>query len=132
MEQDPVPVAASPEPIRVFVHLAHGFGAARWQARWARGEIIGVNERLPYGYFWAAEDGCRVEYSEDKAEGAAGRSIRLLARFVFGFDLVHAWRNRSGIIRAYIVWIHSESQHLAVLLLLRHMPRAHMQPIITQ
>src|SRR5215217_8244963 len=48
-------------PIRVFVHLAHGFGAESWQARWSRGEIIGINERLPYGYFRAREDGCTVE-----------------------------------------------------------------------
>src|SRR5262249_10294705 len=46
------------DPIRAFVHLAHGFGAEQWQARWDRGETIGLNERLPYGYFWARQDGC--------------------------------------------------------------------------
>lgn len=108
-----------PAPIRVFVHLAHGFGAANWQQRWDRGEIIGINDRLPYGYFWAAEDGCAIEHSEDRPEGLFGRLLRLGIRVALGFDFVHAWRNRRGIADAEVVWTHTESQHLAVLLLLR-------------
>jgi glycosyltransferase involved in cell wall biosynthesis len=108
----------SVRPIRVFVHLAHGFGAESWRARWSRGEIIGINERLPYGYFRAREDGCTVEYSEDRAEHHLAKCLRLAVRLVLGFDLVHAWRNRRGIRNAEVVWTHTESQYLAVLFLL--------------
>jgi glycosyltransferase involved in cell wall biosynthesis len=106
------------KPIRVFVHLARGYGAANWRARWERGEIIGLNDHLPYGYFWAQEDGCVVEYSEDRREGPVGAALRLALRLLLGFDFVHAWRNRRGILAAEIVWTGTESQHLAVLLLL--------------
>jgi glycosyltransferase involved in cell wall biosynthesis len=106
-------------PIRVFVHLARGFGGDQWAAKWRRGEIVGLNDSLPYGYFHAAEHGCTVEYSQDDPEGIFGRMLRLGLRALLGFDFVHAWRNRQGIRAAEVVWTHTESQHLAVLLLLR-------------
>jgi glycosyltransferase involved in cell wall biosynthesis len=124
--------AAANCPIQVFVHLARGFGAAQWQARWDKGEIIGLNDRLPYGYFWAQEDGCTIEYSEDRHEGAFGRVLRLGVRLLLGFDFVHAWRNRRGIRRAEIVWTHTESQYLAVLLLLWGCPRSARPKVIAQ
>jgi glycosyltransferase involved in cell wall biosynthesis len=119
-------------PIRVFVHLAYGFGARDWLQRWQRSEIIGINDRLPYGYFWAEEDGCTVEYSEDRSENFFGRMLRLSLRLVLGFDLVHAWHNRRGIANAEIVWTHTESQHLAVLLLLLLRPLSRRPKVIAQ
>jgi glycosyltransferase involved in cell wall biosynthesis len=113
----PPPSAVRNEKIRVFVHLARGFGATHWQAKWDRGEVIGLNERLPYGFFWAREGGCTIEYSEDHQEGRLGTLLRLVVRALLGFDLVHAWRNRHGIFAAEIVWTGTESQHLAVLFL---------------
>ena len=71
-----MPVASCNRPIRVFVHLAHGFGASQWQAKWNRSEIIGINDHLPYGYFWAQEDGCIIEYSEDKEERRLDKLLR--------------------------------------------------------
>jgi glycosyltransferase involved in cell wall biosynthesis len=117
---DAQPPSAAPncKKIRAFVHLARGFGATHWQAKWDRGEVIGLNERLPYGFFWAQEAGCAVEYSEDHQEGRLGTGLRLAMRALLGFDLVHAWRNRHGIFNAEIVWTGTESQHLAVLFLL--------------
>lgn len=117
--------AASQRPIRVFVHLARGFGADQWRDKWERGEIVGLNDRLPYGYFWAEEYGCAIQYSQDCPETRLGRLFRLGIRWLLGFDFVHAWRNRRGIRNAEIVWTHTESQHLAVLLLLiaRRPPR---------
>lgn len=127
-----MPTASTERRIRVFVHLAHGFGAKQWQAKWERGEIIGLNDRLPYGYFWAQEDGCSVEYSEDRKEGPFGKLLRLGMRLLLGFDLVHAWRNRRGIIGAEIVWTHTESQYLAVLLLLQAYRRSRRPKVLAQ
>ena len=36
--------------MKVHVHLAYGFGEDRWGRRFDSGELIGVNERDPYGY----------------------------------------------------------------------------------
>jgi glycosyltransferase involved in cell wall biosynthesis len=127
-----VPVSVCDPPIRVFVHLAHGFGASQWEAKWNRGEIIGINDHLPYGYFWAREDGCLVEHSEDKEERLVGKLMRLGARLLLGFDFVHAWRNRRGIGRAEVVWTHTESQYLAVLLLFQARRRSRRPKLIAQ
>jgi hypothetical protein len=127
-----VPVTAYDRPIRVFVHLAHGFGASQWEAKWKRSEIIGINDRLPYGYFWAREDRCLVEYSEDKEEWLVGKLVRLGIRALLGFDFVHAWRNRRGIGRAEVVWTHTESQYLAVLLLFQARRRTRRPKLIAQ
>src|SRR6202040_2023539 len=127
-----VPVTACDRPIRVFVHLAHGFGASQWEAKWKRSEIIGINDRLPYGYFWAREDRCLVEYSEDKEEWLVGKLVRLGIRALLGFDFVHAWRNRRSIGRAEVVWTHTESQYLAVLLLFQARRRTRRPKLIAQ
>jgi len=109
------PHRAGTEPrLRVFAHLAHGFDAERWEASWTRGEIVGVNDRKPYGYYRAAEFGADVAHSRDGTEGLPGKAIRLGLRALLGFDLLHAWRNRAGILSADAVWTHTESQFLAV------------------
>jgi glycosyltransferase involved in cell wall biosynthesis len=124
-------VGSVPE-IRVFVHLAHGFGAQRWEERLRCGEVVGLTDRLPYGYFWAQEHGCAVTYSEDKKETQPKRLIRLGVRWILGFDFIHAWRNRSGIFDADVVWTHTESQHLAILLLLMMGPKRRRPKVIAQ
>jgi glycosyltransferase involved in cell wall biosynthesis len=95
-------------------------------------EIIGLNERLPYGFFWAQVDGCDVEYSEDSREGIFSAGFRLGVRLLLGFDFVHAWRNRRGIYAAEIVWTGTESQYLAILLLLRCRRRPYQPKVIAQ
>jgi glycosyltransferase involved in cell wall biosynthesis len=122
----------SKQEIRVFVHLAHGFGAQRWQQRLRCGEVVGLIDHLPYGYFWAREEGCAVTYSEDEDETVPWRLLRMGVRWVLGFDFVHAWRNRSGIFDADVVWTHTESQHLAVLLLLLTRPKQRRPKLIAQ
>jgi glycosyltransferase involved in cell wall biosynthesis len=124
--------ASSERPIRVFVHLAHGFGAARWREKWERGEIVGLNEKQPYGYFWAEQHGCAIEYSQDAPETRLGQLFRLGIRGLLGFDFVHAWRNRRGIRNADVVWTHTESQHLAVLLLLSGRQPADRPKVVAQ
>jgi glycosyltransferase involved in cell wall biosynthesis len=105
--------------IRVFVLLGRGFGARHWEEFWAEGGIVGINERLPYGYFRAAADGCAVIYSEDKIENAIERFFRRGISYIVKVDVVHAWRNRKGIFDSEIVWTHMEQQYLAVLILFR-------------
>jgi glycosyltransferase involved in cell wall biosynthesis len=102
--------------MRVFVHLAYGFDAVEYERKWAAGRK-GMNDRQPYGYSRAASDNTAIVYSRDRSEGRARKYIRLLIRLVLGFDLVHAWRNRAGIMAADVVWTHTESQHLAIALI---------------
>jgi hypothetical protein len=123
----------SDRPMRVFVLLAYTFGAQRWKERWARGEIPGIQEQLPYGYFHCAGDTCEVRYSEDASESRLMRFLRMSLRRLIGFDLIHAWRNRQGISEADVVWTHSEIEHLAVLLLFRlGLARARRPRLIAQ
>jgi glycosyltransferase involved in cell wall biosynthesis len=119
-------------PIQVFVHLAYGFGGQTWERLWKEGKILGINEPLPYGYYRADAMGCSVTHSQDQQETAPSRFFRLGIRAILGFDLIHAWRNLEGIRRADVVWTHTESQFLAILLLLRSTPRAQRPKLIAQ
>lgn len=100
--------------MKVHVHLAYGFGEERWGRRFDSGQLIGVNERDPYGYRHAAPMVEAMTKSVDHPEGKFGRLVRLGLRAVLGFDVLHAWRNRKAIRAADVVWTHTESQHLAV------------------
>jgi glycosyltransferase involved in cell wall biosynthesis len=104
---------SGPAVMQVFVHLAYGFDAVEYERKWAAGRK-GMNDRQPYGYSRAASDTTNIVYSRDRPEGRVRKYIRLFIRLVFGFDLVHAWRNRVGIMAADVVWTHTESQHLAI------------------
>ena len=129
----PEPLAPPVARLNVFVLLAHGFGARAWSERWSRGELAGIQERLPYGYFHCAEDNCEIRYSEDAAENRFTQFFRRCLRRLLGFDLIHAWRNRAGLAAADIIWTHTELEHLAVLLLFRlGFARARRPPIIAQ
>jgi glycosyltransferase involved in cell wall biosynthesis len=119
-------------PIKVFVHLAHGFGGQSWERRWKEGKILGINEPLPYGYYRANKMGCSVTHSQDRQETAPTRFFRLAMRSILGFDLIHAWRNFEGIRNADVVWTHTESQFQAVILLLQSAPRARRPKLIAQ
>lgn len=103
--------------IKVFVHLAYGFDAKNWQRDWIAGKKIGLNESSPYGYHHAETMGVDLEYSYDRPENLVQKFWRYLLRFLLGFDLVHAWSNRAGILAADVVWTHTESQSFSVLLL---------------
>jgi glycosyltransferase involved in cell wall biosynthesis len=109
-------MGSKPAAMRVFVHLAYGFDAVEYERKWAAGRK-GMNDRQPYGYSRAASDSIAVVYSRDCPEGRVRKYLRLLVRLVLGFDFVHAWRNRAGIMAADVVWTHTESQHLAIALM---------------
>jgi glycosyltransferase involved in cell wall biosynthesis len=115
-----------------FVLLARGFGAATWNRRFHQGKIIGLNEEYAYGYHHADKAGVDVRYSEDFPEGLLGKLLRLGARAVLGFDLVHAWRNRDAYFAADVVWTHTESQSLAAGLLRWLYPRRKAPQMILQ
>lgn len=100
--------------MKVHIHLAYGFGEANWSRKFDDGRLIGVNERMPYGYRHAEPLVAAMTASVDHREGQLGRLARLGTRAILGFDFVHAWRNRTAIRAADIVWTHTESQHLAV------------------
>jgi glycosyltransferase involved in cell wall biosynthesis len=76
--------------------------------------------------------GCSVTHSQDKKEFVLEKLFRLGIRVLLGFDLVHAWRNLDNIRKADVVWTHTESQFLAILLLLRNMPRDRRPKLIAQ
>ena len=119
-------------PLRVFVFLGHGFGARQWTERWTKGEIPGLNERLPYGYHHAAGKDCIVEYSEDANENRLTELARRGMRRLLGCDLVHAWRNRKALFAADVVWTHTELEHLAVLALWQCRRRQRRPKLIAQ
>jgi glycosyltransferase involved in cell wall biosynthesis len=112
--------------IKAFVHLAYNFSAQNWNQNYENGTLLGINDPFAYGYHRAAEFGFHVEYSEDKPENKIETLFRFAIRYFLKFDFVHAWRNRKGIYDANVIWTHTESQCLAVLLLflfLRPKPR---------
>jgi glycosyltransferase involved in cell wall biosynthesis len=119
-------------PIRVFVFLGEGFGATRWHQAWTDGKVPGVCDRLPYGYFHAANESWRVTYSEDQVESAAGQLARRSLRKVLGFDLVHAWHNRERLSNSDVVWTHTEREYLAALCLWSFRPPKNRPKIIAQ
>jgi glycosyltransferase involved in cell wall biosynthesis len=104
-------------PFNAYVHVAYGFDAKTWQKNWRAGKILGLNEEFPYGYHHAAQYGAAVTYSTDHPENKLQKILRYGLRGLLGFDFLHAWRNRAEILRADVVWTHTESQSLAVLAL---------------
>jgi glycosyltransferase involved in cell wall biosynthesis len=110
--------AAPPAPsFNAYVHVAYGYDSLKWQKNWREGKILGLNEEFPYGYHHAAEYGASVVYSKDHPETKLQKLVRYGFRGVFGFDFFHAWRNRREILQADVVWTHTESQSMAILLL---------------
>lgn len=107
--------------MKVFVHLARGFGGATWRERWQSGRLLGLNEEQAYGYDHAASADVDVTYSTDYPENPLQKLVRLGGRFILGYDFVHVWRNRKQLLDADVVWTHTESQTLGVLTLFRLM-----------
>lgn len=101
-----------------FAHVAYGMGAKAWNDRWLSGSLLGINEPYAYGYHHAERLGWTVVYSEDHHETLVSKLIRGVLRVILGFDFLHAWRNRKGILAATAVWTHTESQTLAVAMVL--------------
>jgi len=114
--------------MRVFVHLAFGFSDENWARRYDAGKLIGINDRDAYGYRRAKAMGATLETSIDRPEGRLRRLVRLGLRWVLGFDLLHAVRNRRRAFAAEVIWTHTESQFLAFCLLFALLKRGHNRP----
>jgi len=99
----------------VFVHLPYGYDVKSWGDRCNQGL---VQDKTPYGFHHAEEEGLAMGYSFDHGEGLIGNLIRRVIKKLLGFDVVHAWRNRREIEASDVVWTYSEREHLAIALLL--------------
>jgi glycosyltransferase involved in cell wall biosynthesis len=112
----------------VYVHLAAGHDAEQWKRAFEQKSLVGVNDPSPYGYARANDMGCRVSFSRPASAGRIVKIIRLALRLALGFDYVHARANRDRILGADVVWTHTESQFLAVALLLALTPKRVRRP----
>ena len=115
--------------MRVFVHLAYGFGAANWQKKFRNGTVIGINESPPYGYHHASSPDVEIQFSQDRGENVFSRIVRYSVRVLLGFDLLHAFYNKRGFLKADVIWTHTESQYLAVNLILILLRRSDIKVI---
>ena len=105
--------ADQPRRTKVFVLLRHGLDPEQWRKRRAEGLAW---DDTPYGYD-LAEEFFDLEWSRDAAESRSARRRRERLQRWLGFDWIHVWRNRRGILNADVVWTHTEREHLAVAVL---------------
>lgn len=116
--------------VRVFVHLAAGHDAIEWKRNWEKQMLLGINDASPYGYARADTMGCLVTFSRTLPETTAFRYLRLALRLLLGFDIIHAYRNRGPAFASDAVWTHTESQFLAIALLMRLQSKVSHRPKI--
>jgi len=105
------------KPIKVFVQLAHGQDYKHWNKWFDEGQLVGVNDRMPYGYDRAEKMGCEVEYAYRHKDGKIYNFVRLAFRAILGFDYLYARQNAKQMLKSDVVWTHTESQFLAVALI---------------
>ena len=104
-------------PIKVFVQLAHGQDIHHWKRLRDAGKLVGINDEKPYGYDRAEKMGCEVEYSIRRRDGKLYNFFRLAVRAVLGFDYLYARQSKEQMLKADVVWTHTEAQFLAVALI---------------
>lgn len=100
--------------MRVHVHLGQGLDAARYGRRYEQGLEVDAS---PYGLDEARALGCQVSYSCDAQESPLVRWPRRGLKWLLGFDLIHAWRNRAQWQAADVIWTVQESEWLALVAL---------------
>lgn len=102
------------EPIKVFVHLAHGQDVIAWEKMWSEGSLVGICDPTPYGYHRARDMGCEVDFSLKIKRAPILNLFRGAFRVIFGFDYVHARSNAKRALASDVIWTHTESQFLAM------------------
>lgn len=114
---------------KAYVALYHSIDAARWREQYrSRNAEKGVTtDETPYGFHHAELYGFEVTFARDAPRKPGG--LAAFATRLFGFDLFHAWANRTRVAEADVVWTMTEGEGFAVALLtmLRVVPR---RPII--
>ncbi|RQS16240.1 glycosyltransferase [Burkholderia sp. Bp9002] len=96
---------------KVHVHLFYGADPRTYR----KGDDIGCL----YGYHHAESDEFRLSYSQDARENRIVSLARRALKAALGFDVVHAWRNRTALRNTDVIWTHTEQEHLAAALLLK-------------
>lgn len=104
--------------IKVFVHLAHGQDVIAWEKMWSEGSLVGICDPTPYGYHRARKMGCDVEFSLKIKNSPVLNLFRLAFRVIFGFDYIHARNNKKAALESDVIWTHTESQFLAIALMM--------------
>jgi glycosyltransferase involved in cell wall biosynthesis len=107
---------------QVHVHLFYGADPRVFR----QGEDSGCL----YGYHHAESPEFALTYSEDKRESAPVRLLRRGLKAMLGFDFIHTLRNRDEILRADVVWTHTEYEYLSVALLLLLNGRRKAPPLL--
>lgn len=125
-----IPAVSPDRPARrsVAVFLNHSLDVEAWRARHEDGTTL---DATPYGYA-LAEEWFDVRWARSHPESAVTRRLRIALAGRLGFDLVHAVRNRRMLFAADVVWTHTESEHLAVALLQRLVPRYRRTRLLAQ
>lgn len=95
---------------RVHVHLFYGADPRFYRP----GDDIGCL----YGYHHAESDALRLTYSQDAPEKKPVRLLRRALKAALGFDFLHTWRNRAEMLRADVIWTHTEQEWLSAALML--------------
>ena len=98
-----------------YVHLDYGRNPDTWAKAYQKGIVL---EEQPYGYHWA-QTWVNLNYSADAPEPKAVTLLRRGLKFLFGFDLIHAFRNRRCADSADVIWTHTEGEYLADALLMK-------------
>jgi glycosyltransferase involved in cell wall biosynthesis len=99
----------------VFVLLSRRLDEEAWHVAFLRGE---APDHSPYGYHHARSAEWTITFSKPTETHGIARLFDSVSRRVFGFDVVHIWRNRSDIANSSFIWTHTEGEHLAASLLL--------------
>jgi glycosyltransferase involved in cell wall biosynthesis len=102
------------QPLKIFVHLGYGQDAYGHREQYLAGR---APDEVPYGYHHAEKMGCVVEYSRDFRESRVANLFRRSLARILGFDPLHAWRNRRGLLGCDVVWTMTEQAHLAAVVL---------------
>lgn len=99
-----------------------------WAERHARAQTL---DRTPYGYERAADEFDLV-WGRAQPETRFGRALRRRTLRWLGFDLLHAWRNRRIVLRADVIWTHTEREHLAIAAIQFFRPPRRRVPVVAQ
>ena len=103
--------------VNIFVHLSHGLDERSYRA----GYFTGIEpDESPYGFHLARDLGFKgVSLSKDKKGNVLVEFFRRVFRRVFGFDVIHALCNREDIANADMIWVMTEHEAFAIMILRR-------------